>query len=53
MATAQYMGPLHEKLSKLADLLLVVDGHDLPAHSSTLAQHSPVVLDLVVEAQER
>ena len=33
--------------SKLADVILEVDGEKLPAHLSTLAQHSEKILDLV------
>ncbi len=39
--------------SKLADIELVVDGVNLPAHLSTLAQHSEVILDMVEERQSK
>lgn len=48
---AAYMGPNWQKFSKLADVELVVDGVNLPAHLSTLAMHSEVIVDMVEERQ--
>ncbi|GAB4815469.1 hypothetical protein N2152v2_002515 [Parachlorella kessleri] len=48
---AAYMGPNWQKFSKLADVELVVEGVNLPAHLSTLAMHSEVIVDMVEERQ--
>lgn len=49
---ASYMGKNWERFSKLADVSVMVEGQSLPAHCSTLAQHSEVFLDMVGAASE-